>query len=477
MVLEWVGMIFFLIGICLLWSAPERLLGLQIIACVFAGSAAISLPAVGGATVAPALATLLILMFCVIKFGHLNNLFSAMAPGQAGFWLLLLLVWSVFSAIVMPRVFAGDITVISMNRASMIPGQLIPLEALKPGSGNITQTAYIAGELFVFAVALIFLRLENGPNSATKAIMWLAGLNLLAASIDLFGYYSGLGNLLEPLQTANYAFMPEASFGSIKRINGTFPEASAFAGFTLPVFAFCYVLYREKLWPRISGTLALGNLFALLLATSSAGYGGLAVYGLLVLSGSFMSGLRRGGKTHLGHYLILIACGVLAVATLLTLMPTVREQAWSIIEDTLLYKSESSSAMERGEWNQISWYAFLDTWGLGAGLGSARASSLPMVMVSNLGLPGSLLFMAFLYRVLFGKLPEALDHTHRSIVTAARHAVAAALILASLVASVFDLGVLFYILCAISCSPALLYRPVRNTAPTLHHPLTKRAAA
>lgn len=477
MVLEWIGMVFFIVGVCLLWSAPERLLGLQIIACVFAGSAAISLPAVGGATVAPALATLLILMFCVLKFGHLNNLFSAMAPGQAGFWLLMVLVWSVFSAIAMPRIFEGDVIVISMNRASMIPGQLIPLEALKPGSGNITQTTYIAGELFVFAVALIFLRLEGGLELATRAILWLAGLNLLAAGIDLFGYYSGLGNLLEPLQTANYAFMPEASFGSIKRINGTFPEASAFAGFTLPVFAFCYILYREKLWPRISGALALGNLAALLLATSSAGYGGLAVYGALVLLGSFISGFRRGGKTYLGHYVLLITCGLLAVLALLALMPSVREQAWSIFEDTLLYKSETASAIERGDWNNVSWHAFLDTWGLGTGLGSARASSLPMVLVSNLGLPGSLLFLAFLWRVLFGRLPDELDKTHRNIIKAARHAIMAALVLASLVASVFDLGVLFYILCAISCSPALLYRPEHNAPPPLQHPLAKRVMA
>lgn len=456
MSLEWIGVVFLLLGAWLLWSAPERLLSLQIMACVFGGSAAFSLPALGGATVAPGFAVLLLLALCVMKFGHLHSLLDAVAPRQAGFPLLLLVLWSMLSAVLLPRLFAGSVEVVSMNRSNVVLG-MVPIEALAPGSGNITQTAYAAGELMVFAVALVFLRLEGGLARAGRALLWLAGLNLLAAAIDLGGYYSGLGNLLEPLQTANFAFMPEAAFGNVKRINGTFPEASAFAGFTLPLMAFCYVLWRERCWPRISGPLALGSLLALLLATSSAGYGGLGVYGALVLLISFVQGLRPGGRSHLWHYLGLGLSGALLLTALLALLPAVREQAWEIIESTLLYKAGSSSAIERGEWNLVSWHAFLETWGLGTGMGSARASSLPMVLLSNIGLPGCLLFMAFIGRALLARLPAGLDATQRSIVIAARHALLAALIIASLVASVFDLGVMFYLLCAIACCPSLLY--------------------
>ncbi|MDO6387299.1 MULTISPECIES: hypothetical protein [unclassified Uliginosibacterium] len=461
MSLEWIGVVFLLLGAGLLWSAPERLLSLQIVACVFAGSAAFSLPALGGATVAPGFAVLLLLALCVLKFGHLHSMFEAMAPRQPGFPLLMLVVWGFVSAAVLPRLFGGEVDVVSMNRSSVVLGA-VPVETLAPGSGNITQSVYAAGELVVFAVALVFLRLEGGLERAGRAMLWLAGLNLIAAVIDLGGYYSGLGNLLEPLQTANFAFMPEAAFGNVKRINGTFPEASAFAGFTLPLMAFCYVLWRERCWPRLSGPLALGSLLALLLATSSAGYGGLGVYAALVLVISFCEGWRPGGHTHLWHYLGLGLAAALVIGAILALLPAVREQAWDIIENTLLYKSSSSSAIERGEWNQISWQAFLDTWGLGAGMGSARASSLPMVLVSNVGLPGSLLFLAFLARVLLAKLPAGIDATQRALVIAARHGVLAALIIASLVASVFDLGVMFYLLCAIACCPALLYVPRRT---------------
>lgn len=459
MALEWIGMVFLLVAMVFLWSRPERLLGLQIVATVFGGSAAISLPALGGTTVAPALLCLLILSLCILKFGHLNNLFECMRPGKAGFWLLMLTGWGMLSAAVLPRLFAGDVSVVSMNRAAFGAGDGVPIDLLIPGSGNITQPLYVAGELAVFSVALIFLQLENGLQLAARAIIWVAGLNVLAACIDLFGFYSGLGNLLEPLQTASFAFMPEAAFAGIKRINGTFPEASAFAGFTLPVLAFCYVLYREGLWRRTTGPLALASLVVLMLSTSSAGYGGIALYAAGVVAVSIASGFRRGGQTYLMHYLALAGWGALAITVLLIALPSLREQAWSIFESTLLYKGESSSALERGEWNLVSWNAFLDTWGLGVGLGSARASSLPMVLVSNLGLPGTLLFLAFIHQVLRGRLPDELDPRHRVIVRAARHGVGAALIVAVLVASVFDLGVLFYVFCAIACTPAMLYRP------------------
>ncbi|MEN3110950.1 hypothetical protein ACFONG_03740 [Uliginosibacterium paludis] len=464
MALEWIGMVFLAVAMVFLWSRPERLLGLQIVATVFGGSAAISLPALGGTTVAPALLCLAILSVCILKFGHLNNLFESMAPGKAGFWLLLLTLWGILSASVLPRLFSGDVSVVSMNRAAFGAGDGVPIDLLSPGSGNITQPLYVVGELAVFSVALIFLQLEDGLRLAARAVIWVAGLNVLAACIDLFGFYSGLGNLLEPLQTASFAFMPEAAFAGIKRINGTFPEASAFAGFTLPVLAFCYVLYREGLWRRTTGPLALASLVVLLLSTSSAGYGGIALYAACAVAVSLASGLRQGGKTHVGHYMALGAWGALAITILLLALPSLREQAWTIIESTLLYKGESSSAMERGEWNLVSWNAFLDTWGLGVGLGSARASSLPMVLVSNLGLPGTLLFLAFIWQVLLGRLPAGIDPQHRAITKAARHGVGAALIVAVLVASVFDLGVLFYVFCAIACTPAMLYRPVREPA-------------
>ncbi|MDQ7988872.1 MAG: hypothetical protein REI09_04475 [Candidatus Dactylopiibacterium sp.] len=477
MTLEWIGIVFLALGLLLLWSAPERLLGLQILACVFAGSAALGLPALGGATVAPALASLAVLFACVLRYGHFNSLLAALAPGRAGAWLLALCVWGVLSAFLMPRLFAGEVDVISMDRNQLTLGLSVPLIPLAPGTGNLTQTAYVAGEVFVFAVALVFLRLEGGLERAGRAVLWLAAINLLAAAVDLFGYYAGLGNLLAPLQTASYAFMPEASFGGIKRINGTFPEASAFAGFTLPVLAFCYVMFRENLWRRASGPLAIGTLAALLLSTSSSGYAGLAIYGLTAFTVAFVSGSRRGGQMYVGHYVRLTTVALLAVTALLVLLPGLREQAWSIIESTLLYKGESASALERGEWNRVSWQAFLDTWGLGAGLGSARASSLSMVLASNLGLPGIVLFAGFIAHVLFARLPAGMTHQQRVIVIAARHAVLANLIVATISASVFDLGVLFYVFCAISCCPALLFRSPSPApaAPAAAPPLEARA--
>jgi hypothetical protein len=122
---------------------------------------------------------------------------------------------------------------------------------------------------------------------------------------------------------------------------------------------------------------------------------------------------------------------------------------------------DSSSALERGSWNAQAWQNFIDTWGVGTGLGSARASSYPLVLASNLGVLGLLLYAAFLAHVFFGTTQGAVE----PIVGASRRAVLAALIAACISAVVFDLGLAFYAYAA----AATCHERLRRTSTGAQH--------
>jgi hypothetical protein len=128
----------------------------------------------------------------------------------------------------------------------------------------------------------------------------------------------------------------------------------------------------------------------------------------------------------------------------------------------------------RSSANNQAWSNFIDTYGLGVGLGTTKASSFAIVLVSNLGVIGAGLFLAFLGNVLRAPGAES-----SAVVRAARAAVLAALIAACTSGTVFDLGVAFFAFAAaatveerdilsrvssmasvaaltVSCSPALV---------------------
>src|SRR5260370_34676128 len=93
----------------------------------------------------------------------------------------------------------------------------------------------------------------------------------------------------------------------------------------------------------------------------------------------------------------------------------------------------------RSSANNQAWSNFVDTYGLGVGLGTTKASSFAIVLVSNLGVVGAALFLAFLVNVLRAPGAET-----SAVVRAARAAVLAALIAACTSGTVFDLGVAFF---------------------------------
>jgi hypothetical protein len=97
-----------------------------------------------------------------------------------------------------------------------------------------------------------------------------------------------------------------------------------------------------------------------------------------------------------------ILAGTVALALVLAVlifMQGALDPVQRLIEETLINKSTSASADERFYWNAKSWKAFIDTYGLGVGLGSSRASSYVIAVLSQLGAFGALLIVILIAEV------------------------------------------------------------------------------
>ena len=428
-----------------LLASGSRVLYLQMVFCLFGAAAAIALPALGGATITPAVLFLPFLLARALgERGPGECLRQVSFPG-AGFWLLLLVVWGVLSAYFLPRMFAGQVQVLAIHRDAMDSSPT--LRPLYPVSGNLTQSGYALGALCAFVAMRALLLRKGRLDDFRDAVLLLAGLNCLAGLVNLAEFHLGLPSVLEYVRTGGYAIVENYELAGLMRVSGTFSEASAFSGFTLPLLAFSATLWLNKVRAAYSGTLALILLLLLLFSTSTTAYVGLTTYLFCVTVVLVWRGLVHGKVPRMDPLIYGGTLGLMAISSVILYDPGVVTRVAEFFEVTVVNKLQSSSGIERSSWSEQAWTNFLDTYGAGVGLGSARASSFPLVLLSNVGAFGTLLFLVFLSRVFLRLGPNRALPT-AAVPRAARQAVLAALISASVSAAVFDLGVAFYALAA-----------------------------
>lgn len=423
------------------WASGTRMVTVFVIACLFGGSAAVAINALGGAPLTPAVFALPFLMVRSVNATSLRSLaFHARDPA-AGLWLSFLLLWGLLGAFLLPRLMLGQTMVITTDRTSIFGGMaLLPLG---PTSGNVTQAGYMMGGVAAFAAMRSLLDKDAGLSVFRSAVMALAALNIVAAFINLAEQFTGFSGVMEAVRNANYATMDGGEIGGLVRISGTFPEASAFSAFTVPLFAFTASLWRSGQGKPLAGWLALVSLALLAFSTSTTAYASLLMYFACLAVVAVWRVLWQGKIPVLGAPAVILWLTIVAACCVVLLKPEIVSRIAEFFQLTLLRKLESSSGVERSSWNAQAWQNFVDTYGLGVGLGSARASSFPLLLLSNLGVIGTALFAAFVIQVLrlaFGTNRSATAPVSR----AAGHAVLAALLAATVSGTVFDLGMAFY---------------------------------
>jgi transposase len=436
-----VGAGLLLLGFCLRAPIMIALFG----SLAFGSTAIAMLPAIGGATV------LLYVPFAGLLVASVlfrRTLWSDLARVFALHWIpatiTLLLAYAVLSALIFPRLFAGRTTVFVPSQGAVIETVLMPV------SGNLNQTGYFCiGALTFFAMSMLLLR-ERGFRSVRAGFLTFAVLHSILGLIDLTGKAAGVGDILSPIRTAGYTMLVDVQVEGFWRIAGGYSEASAFGGASLIALAFAFSYWRST-GSRPILVLWLLLLLLLLLSTSTTAYAGLAVL-LLIFAISWLGRLLTGRLSRRDVAVLFVAGAVSATVLGIflfgegTLDPTNK-----LIEATLLEKSTSASAGERFYWNRKNWMAFLDTYGVGVGLGSSRASSLFIAILSQLGIVGALLFGLLFLEIAKRPARTFADPRDGELVAmcgALRSAGAATIIAGAISGGGADPGILFYIIVA-----------------------------
>lgn len=413
----------------------------------FGATAALTLTSLGGSS--PLIYTIFACLLVIAVAARrriwldLGDAFGSIRP----IWIVAsLMAYAIMGAWLFPRLFSGQTTVFVVAA-----GELGVTEtSLAPVSGNISQTGYfILGGLTMIALCALLLHSSRITQLRRAFFVWcvlLAGMGL----IDFIGKNTGAGDILAPIRTANYAIITGAVEAGFTRITGAFSEASSFGSVSVACLAFSYTYWR-KTGSHLAQGLAAILLLLTMLSTSSTAYVTLAFLCLPVGFSIIIAVFR--GQAGQDELVITIVVIITAVAILgMTLFNAgIFDPVLRLLESTILNKADSSSGQERTYWNLKSLQAFVDTGGLGIGLGSSRASSWPIAVLSQLGLFGSLMMLVLLAVIVrgLGSLNIWIDSETDAVVAGIRNAALASIIAASLAGGNADPGILFFIALAV----------------------------
>jgi hypothetical protein len=251
----YIGVIVALLGIVLLARPAERSLAFFAYCTLFAGSSAIDLNSLGGASMPPANFALVFLVLRLWRqdLGR-SEIFLKSLQGNS--WLLVFAVYGAATAFVFPRLFAGRIWVIPMGTSSLGASRL------EPTAQNITTAVYLLSTA-VTAVAASMIALSGRASKLMIftfiAITWI---HVATGLIDLILSSVHANGLLDIVRNGHYAQLNQ-SFGDVHRISGIMPEPSVYAAYG----GVCLVLMTEfwlrNLQSRASGSAAVAMLVLL----------------------------------------------------------------------------------------------------------------------------------------------------------------------------------------------------------------------
>ncbi|QOG19037.1 MULTISPECIES: hypothetical protein [Bradyrhizobium] len=447
MSVEPIGVLTVLLGLLCLPLGQRVTFSVLICTTLFGAAAAIL---VGGANIQPGhLFLAFVFAMALASRRETAAAVRAVSFGQPGFWLLCLVVYGIGSAFLLPRLLAGGTQIVPLGASEYAnTGTTVPLG---PVSSNFTQSIYMIANLTCFGMTVAIGSSHGGFRTIVTALLCYSAGNVLLAMLDVATYATGTQALLSFMRNAQYAMHFDDEVNGAKRIVGSYPEASAFARATLGAVAFTGTLFLFGRNATLTGLLAAASLALVILSTSSTGLAGAPLV-LLIL---YISMLRRTGFDSARPFSS--AAALCAPVLLITLILAVLldERASEIVQryaDTvILNKSSSTSAIERSSWNTYAMQNFFDSLGLGVGLGTVRTSSLPIALLSNVGIPGTMFYWLFVMSALFGQ--RNAPHTFEAdACIAARTGCLALMIGDTLAAPTVEQGLLFYALAGLACS-------------------------
>ncbi|PVE21803.1 hypothetical protein DC522_24625 [Microvirga sp. KLBC 81] len=370
---------------------------------------------------------------------------EAITPPKPGFWLACLVFYGVISGFLLPRLLAGSTFIVPLG-TSEYAGKVVPLG---PVSSNLTQSVYLAANLACFTMIVAIASTRGGFEAVTKALIAYAAVNALFAFLDLGTYATETQRVLDFMRNARYTLHHEEEVAGLKRIVGSFTEASSFARSTLGALGFTGTLWLCGHYSAWTGPLALISLGLVVLSTSSTGLAGVfPVMLMLYVTALQSSGLHASRRNSAA--VALFAPPLVLLALIVVLLDaetsaTIREYFNVVV----LNKSTTHSGIERSSWNTLALQNFFDSWGFGVGLGTSRTSSILLALLSNVGLPG-LIFYGLFTASAFRRRHGTVRSFPFDVRLAARNACLSLLVGDLMASPTVDQGLLFYILAGLA---------------------------
>ncbi len=293
--------------------------------------------------------------------------------------LLLFAVWSALITLIGPTLFAGIPVLVSRGG---LDEQLLDPGRLEYSVSNLAQVVYMA-----IGIGTVFLL---GRGKSTTPML----LGIALATVTTLSFWR-LISIITPLwfpegffdNSPNVRLIETTSDGGF-RFRGIFSEPSGLAGVSLTTAVlFAMEFRRFRGWRRMipAAVIAMAAVNAVSSTATTLIAAGLIVAAILLAVGSWRFVTSR----------VAVGPGIAAVALVVVgagafLAPA----AVDLISTAVGEKIDSTSYGSRTGVDLFSYDLALQTFGLGTGLGSNRPSSFLAMLLSCVGIPGTVLFAA-----------------------------------------------------------------------------------
>jgi hypothetical protein len=449
MTIEPIGAATMLLGLIALFQGADFALGAFIPLTLLGAAAAILLG--GSGTIQPA--HLMLGFFAVTVLGNLDRfgpVLRSLTFPREGFWFCALAAYGIAGAFLLPRLFAGATGVNAIGATEHGPS--LVLVPLGPTSGNVTQSIYLMADVVCFLAVLAYATMPHGLPRVMRALLVYAGANIGLAGIDLVTGLTGTGFLLDFIRNADYQLHLEETTGGLRRIVGSFTETSAFSYATVGSLGFTAQLWLVGYRPWLTGVLSFASLILLAFSTSTTAYVATPVLLAVLYAGALARAIRGRAPATTFVFLALAPLATLMLGLAIALTPSASAAILDFFDVAIVAKSASQSGLERAQWNQTAFQNFIDTSGMGGGLGSIRASSFLLAVLSNLGVIGVLCFTMIFLQIFRPRREARQTDEELHGRSAARIACAGILIAATVSGALVDLGLPFYVFAGLACA-------------------------
>jgi hypothetical protein len=271
------------------------------------------------------------------------------------------------------------------------------------GRENATQVAYLA-----LNMALLY---ALGHQAARRGILpmlkaWDAALVaslLFSIGVCFWQFaslYAGIPFAADFFYSnAGYGRADSQSMVGLFRINGPFEEPATLGYVFTAYLLFAWLRYR--LYPTtLSALLIAGCIFCLLVSTSTTAFVGLFLFACVVLFDVASSRVSLFTRTFSSGQVTLLVLAFCGLGLFLLAVAAYGGEIAYILQNTIFQKAESTSFQQRSFADFMAIQIFVETYGFGIGLGSHKANSLLLTLLSNTGITGVVLFCAFLWSLL-----------------------------------------------------------------------------